>query len=103
LLGSAVAWGSFLNQEEDLPFVRLRRRHELPNRIEDDLDLLVGAPILRSNSASFGLAFFTNKRFHHAFLPIEVWLPLGRDCGRLHRGITLEFQMQYEAPIYPSE
>src|SRR6266545_4822046 len=30
--------GSFLNQEADLPFVRLRWRHELADRVEHNLD-----------------------------------------------------------------
>jgi predicted nuclease of predicted toxin-antitoxin system len=29
--------------------------------------------------------------------------PANPTCGRLQRDITLEFQMQYETPIYPSE
>jgi hypothetical protein len=30
---------SFLHQKPDLPFVQLRRRHKLANRIEHDLEL----------------------------------------------------------------
>jgi hypothetical protein len=41
ILGSAVAWGAFLDHEADLPFVWLRRRHELANRVENDLKLCV--------------------------------------------------------------
>ena len=40
-LGFAVTRGPLLHQKTDFSLLRLRRSHELPNRIEDGLDLLV--------------------------------------------------------------
>jgi hypothetical protein len=40
-LRSSVPRCSFLHQKSDLSFVWCRRRHELPNRFENHLDLLI--------------------------------------------------------------
>ncbi len=40
-LRSSVPRRLFLNQKSHLPLLRLRRRHELPDGLEDRLDLLI--------------------------------------------------------------
>ena len=48
-------------------------------------------------------AALTEKLLSANFSPFEICLPLNPDGWYLKPDISLEFQVQYEAPVYPAE